>query len=180
MTTDRGRNLLGAFALAVADRLRDETEAAVGHSGGAGAALVMIAHYPGRNVEFLRQTIGLSHPATVRVVDRLVEQGLVRRRRADKGPAVALTTTAAGHRQALAILDVRRQVLARALPPLTRAESATLEAILEKALMHLDDSPGSVVCRMCDQGRCPRRKCPIVASQTELGAPPPVPVDLRA
>ena len=180
MTTDRGRNLLGAFVLAVADRLRDETEATVGHSGGAGAALVMIAYYPDRNVEFLRQAIGLSHPATVRVVDRLVEQGLVRRRRADKGPAVALTTTAAGHRQALAILDVRRQVLTHALPPLTRAESATLEAILEKALIHLDDSPGSVVCRMCDQGRCPRRNCPIVVSQTELGAPPPVPVDLRA
>jgi MarR family transcriptional repressor of emrRAB len=178
MAIDRCQNLLGAFALAVADRLRDETEAAVGHTGGAAAALVMIAHFPARSVEFLRQAIGLSHPATVRVVDRLVEQGLVRRGRGERGPAVSLTTTAEGHRQALAILEVRREVLAGALPPLSRAESATLETILEKALAHLSDSPGSIVCRLCDQGRCPRRRCPIVRSQTELGAPPPEPVAL--
>ncbi len=115
---DRLDNLLGAFVLAVADRLRIDTEEAVGHTGAAAAALVMIAHFPDRTVEFLRQAIGLSHPAAVRVVDRLVEQRLVRRRRAGRGPAVALSTTAAGHRQARAILDVRRNVLADALPEL--------------------------------------------------------------
>ena len=178
MTTNRCQNLLGAFALAVADRIRDETEAAVGHTGAAASALVTIAHYPGRNVEFLRQAIGLSHPAAVRAVDRLVEKRLVRRGRGDHGPAVSLTTTTSGHRQALAILDVRRTVLADALPRLSRAESQTLEAILDKALMRMSDSPGSTVCRLCDHGRCPRRDCPIVVRQTQLGAPPPEPVAL--
>src|SRR5215475_2292909 len=99
---NRLENLLGAFVLAVADRLRLETEEAVGHTGAAAAALVTIAHFPNRSVEFLRQAIGLSHPAAVRVDDRLVEQGLVRRRPSGHGPAVALTVTAAGRRQARA------------------------------------------------------------------------------
>jgi MarR family transcriptional regulator, negative regulator of the multidrug operon emrRAB len=172
----RRENLLGAFVLAVADRLRFETEEAIGHTGAAAAALVTIAHFPGRTVEFLRQGIGLSHPAAVRVVDRLVEQGLVRRRPGERGPAVALTATAAGRREARRILDVRRTVLADALPDLSEAESASLATILEKALAHLSDSPGTTVCRLCDQGRCRRKDCPVELRQIELGAPPPEPV----
>jgi DNA-binding MarR family transcriptional regulator len=180
MTDDaRRQNLLGAFVLAVADRIRLETEQSVGHTGSAAAALVTIAHFPGRSVEFLRQAIGLSHPASVRVVDRLVEHDLVRRRPSGSGPAVALTVTAAGRRQARAILDVRARVVADALPRLSAAESATLTAVLEKGLAHLSGSPGSVICRLCDQGRCRRVDCPVVQRQIELGAPPPEPTPLR-
>jgi DNA-binding MarR family transcriptional regulator len=176
---ERRQNLLGAFVLAVADRLRAETEAAVGHTGAAAAALVSIAHFPDQTVEQLRQAIGLSHPAAVRVVDRLVEQGLVRRRPAGRGPAVALRVTAAGRRRARRILDVRRRVLAEALPGLSAAESAALEAILEKGLAHLAGTPRTTICRLCDMGRCRRIDCPVVDRQTELGVPPPpfVPVD---
>jgi DNA-binding MarR family transcriptional regulator len=175
---DRLRNLLGSFSLAVADRLRLQTEETIGHTGAAAAALVTIAHFPDRTVEFLRQAIGLSHPAAVRVVDRLVEQRLVRRRPAGRGPAVALTATITGKRQAREILEVRQQVLADALPELSRAESASLSAILEKALAHLSDSPGTTICRLCDQDLCRRLDCPVVRRQTELGAPPPEPVPL--
>jgi DNA-binding MarR family transcriptional regulator len=172
---DRRENLLGAFVLAVADRLRLETEAAIGHTGSAAAALVTIVQYPDRTVEFLRQALGLSHPAAVRVVDRLVEQRLVRRRPAGHGPALALAPTAAGRRRARELLDLRQRVLAGALPELSRAESATLSGILERALAHLADSPGSTVCRLCDTRRCRRADCPVVRKQTELGRPPPDP-----
>jgi DNA-binding MarR family transcriptional regulator len=176
MTDDaRRHNLLGAFVVAVADRIRVETENSVGHSGSAAAALVTIAHFPGRTVEFLRQAIGLSHPAAVRVVDRLVEQGLVRRRPSGPGPAVALTVTTAGRRAARAVLDVRASVVAQALPRLSAAESATLAGVLEKGLAHLADTPGSTICRLCDQGRCRREDCPVAQRQIELGAPPPEP-----
>ena len=93
---DRRDNLLGAFVLAIGDRLRRETEEAIGHTGASAAALITVAQFPDRTIEFLRQAIGLSHPATVRVVDRLVDGGLVRRRPAGPGPAVALRATAAG------------------------------------------------------------------------------------
>jgi DNA-binding MarR family transcriptional regulator len=175
---ERYENMLGAFALALADRVRLETEEAIGHTGAAAAALVTIAHFPDRTVEFLRQAVGLSHPAAVRVVDRLVERRLVRRRPAGNGPAVALRTTAAGKRQAREILDIRRRVLADALPELSRSESDTLSAILDKALARLADSPGTTICRLCDQGRCRTADCPVARRQVELGAPPPAPEPL--
>jgi DNA-binding MarR family transcriptional regulator len=175
---DRLENLLGAFALAVADRLRSETEDAIGHTGAAAAALITIAQYPDRTVEFLRQTLGLSHPAAVRVVDRLVEQRLVRRRAAGRGPALALAPTATGRRRAREILDLRQEVLADALPELSRTESDTLSAILERALAHLADSPRTTICRLCDARRCGRPDCPVVRKQRELGRTPPDPAPL--
>ena len=173
---ERRDNMLGAFVLSVSDRLRRETEESIGHTGASPAALIMIAQFPGRSIEFLRQAIDLSHPATVRVVDRLVEQGLVRRRAGGGGPAVALTATAAGKRQARRILQVRQNVIADSLPKLSREESDALVAILEKALGHLSGSPGTTHCRLCDMKRCPRSDCPVVHKQIDLGAPPPEPV----
>jgi DNA-binding MarR family transcriptional regulator len=176
--TERRDNLLGAFVLSVSDRLRREAEASIGHAGAGAAALIMIAQFPGRPIEFLRQAIGLSHPATVRVVDRLVEQRLVRRRPAAAGPAVALTATAAGERQARRILEIRQAVIADSIPELSPAESDHLVAILEKALGHLSASPGTTHCRLCDMKRCPRSDCPVVHQQIELGVLPPEPIPI--
>jgi MarR family transcriptional regulator, negative regulator of the multidrug operon emrRAB len=173
---ERRDNMLGAFVLSVGDRLRRETEEAIGHTGAGAAALIMIAEFRDRTIEFLRRAIGLSHPATVRVVDRLVEQGLVRRRPAGPGPAVALRATAAGERQARGILEIRQRVLADSLPELSPAESDVLVAILERALGGLSESPGTTHCRLCDVMRCPRSDCPVVHKQIEIGAPPPEPV----
>jgi DNA-binding MarR family transcriptional regulator len=173
--SDRRENLLGAFVLSVGDRLRRETEEAIGHTGASAAALIMVAQFPDRTIEFLRQAIGLSHPATVRVVDRLVEQKLVHRAPAGQGPAVALSVTVAGRRQARKILEIRQKVLGESLPELSPAESDALSAILEKALAHLSDSPGTTHCRLCDMKRCPRADCPVVHKQIELGTPPPEP-----
>jgi DNA-binding MarR family transcriptional regulator len=175
---ERRDNMLGAFVLAVGDRLRRETEDAIGHTGASAAALITVAQFPGRTIEFLRRAIGLSHPATVRVVDRLVERGLVRRRAARPGPAVALTVTAAGKRQARKILEIRQHVIADSLPELSPAESETLVAILERALGQLSGSPGTTHCRLCDMERCPPSGCPVVRRQIDLGAPPPAPVPI--
>src|SRR5436309_1320238 len=87
-----------------------------------------------------------------------------------------------GHRcpaQARAILDVRARVVAGALPRLRARESATLTTVLEKGLAHLSSAPGSIICRLCDQGRCRRADCPVVQRQIELGAPPPEPTPVR-
>jgi MarR family transcriptional repressor of emrRAB len=170
---DRGQNLLGAFVLEVAARIQRETEAAIGHTGATAAALVTIAQFPERTVEELRRAIGLSHPAAVRVVDRLEEERLVRRRPAGRGPAVALTATAAGRRRARQLLDIRQRVLADALPVLDAEEAATLTGILERALDRLADTPDPVVCRLCDTARCRRGACPVMERQAERGHPPP-------
>ena len=175
---DRRDNMLGAFVLAVSDRLRRETEEAIGHTGASASALIMVAQFPDRTIEFLRQAIGLSHPATVRVVDRLVERGLVRRRPARRGPAVALSPTAAGKRQARELLEIRQRVIADSLPELSAAESDALAEVLERALGHVSGSPGTTHCRLCDMQRCPRSDCPVMLTQIELGSPPPEPVPI--
>lgn len=60
----RAGNLLGAFAIGVADRVQRETKAVAGRSGGRSAALATLAQWPGDTIEELRHSLGLSHSAT--------------------------------------------------------------------------------------------------------------------
>src|SRR5688500_2485179 len=92
---DRYRNVVGAFALAVADALRRAAEAEAGQSGAAAAALLTIEARPGRSIELLRAPLGLSQPGAVRLVERLERQGWVERR-PSPGRATALHLTPAG------------------------------------------------------------------------------------
>lgn len=156
MTADeRRRNLLGAFALALADRIRSDVEAASGLNLEAAAALATVAQQPGGNVEGLRQAIGRSHSATVRIVDRLVETGLIERRPADRGPAVALTATAAGRDRAREMLAARARAIDAVLATLDPASAAAIDTILETGLSGLAELPAGVtVCRLCDKGVC--------------------------
>jgi DNA-binding MarR family transcriptional regulator len=173
---DRRDNLLGALVLTLADRIRDETEGVLGHTGGAAAALAAIAQQPGGTVEDLRRAIGRSHPAAVRIVDRLVELGLVARRPSGRGPAVALTATAEGRERAREVLAVRRRVIGETMPDLAPEETATLTVILERALENAAELPrGATVCRLCDKGRCRRDECPVVRGLARQGVelPPP-------
>ncbi|MFC5749227.1 MarR family winged helix-turn-helix transcriptional regulator [Actinomadura rugatobispora] len=150
---DRTDQLLGVVALAVMDRLR----AGVATVGEAEAgALVHVRAWPGGSVGDLAGVVGLSQPATVRLVDRLVERGLLRR---DAGPdrrTVALVLTEAGSRAAEAVLAARAEALAPLLAGLSPGERGTLERLLGQVTAGLAaDRPGAVrVCRLCDRECC--------------------------
>lgn len=165
--------MLGAFVEAVADTLRAETEQVGGRTGASAAALTTVAQFPDRSVEFLRRAIGLSHSATVRVVDQLVADGLVERRRSGHGPAVAITPTRRGRERARAVSARRRQVLSGILAQLSPAEIDALASILDTTLAHLASERGTTICRLCDQQACRARGCPVVHRQDQLGVPPP-------
>ena len=77
--TDRTANLLGVVGLAVADRIEDVARDTLGRVGETPAALVVIGHGTGLSNDGLRSILGLSHPGTVRLIDRLVADGLVER-----------------------------------------------------------------------------------------------------
>jgi MarR family transcriptional repressor of emrRAB len=164
----RRRNLLGAIALSLADRLRDSAQEAVGLGGEAPAALAVITQAPGISVEQLRLAIRRSHPATVRIVDRLVERGLVERRPAARGPALALTATAAGGDRARELIHARARILDDLL---TGLDDPALDAILDQLLARLAELPqGTAVCRLCDKGRCRGTgRCPVSARLEEQG-----------
>jgi DNA-binding MarR family transcriptional regulator len=163
---DRGLNLLGAASVAVSDRLRLATENGAGHGGSAPAALISLAGYlNGRPIDSLRDPLGLTHSAAVRVVDRLVEAGLARRRPGRDGRSVAVELTAAGREAARDALRARQAVLEAAVDGLTDGERAQLARLQEKILAGLTDGRTSArrTCRLCDLDACGHNdgRCPV-------------------
>jgi DNA-binding MarR family transcriptional regulator len=149
-------NLLGVTALAAVDRLRPDVDEEAGHGGGAAGALVHLNAWPGESVERLRRVLGISQPATVRTVNRLVADGLLERRPGPDKRTVALYLTDAGEAAAGRVLAARAAALEDLLAPLGPAERAQLLPLLERLAGGLAaDRAGAVrVCRLCDRDAC--------------------------
>jgi len=164
----RAANLLGAAVLALHDRLREATEEAANHGAAGPAALVTVGKYPGRSIEHLRGALGLTHSGAVRLVDRLVDAGLLRRFSGSDRRSRMLELTPAGHAVAAAVGDRRLAVLDDALSVLDDAEQASLEGILQKLLAALVSDRRSVrrICRLCDEEACTAEdhRCPTDAA----------------
>ena len=168
MTMQRTANLLGALALALADDLKAETEARAEHGATAPAALATLGFYPGEPIEALARTLGLSHSATVRLIDRLARDGLVERRGGADARSAALHLTPRGEARSQSILEGRHRVLAEALDLLSAEERAALTGLVEKLLAGLtrDRQHADHVCRLCDERICPEQSCPVECAVT--------------
>lgn len=158
---DRTTNLLGALALAITDRIRSGMKTAFNRSGESAAAVVILGYVPGLSVELLRQVLALSHPGTVRLVDRLEEDGLVERRKAADGRAVALHLTSMGSQLRQQLMGRRFDTLEAALDGLTDDEQIIFGNLLAKVLANLPETEMAKhrICRLCDVRAC--RDCPI-------------------
>ena len=161
----RGANLLGSVALAVADRVRDAAERGASQGGSAPAALVSLAGYlDGSPIDAVRGPLGLTHSATVRVVDRLAAAGLARRSEGTDRRSVAVELTPAGRSAAAEAVRARGEALEEALAGLDPGERAELARLHAKVLATLTDGRAAAgnICRLCDshacgheEGRCP-------------------------
>jgi DNA-binding MarR family transcriptional regulator len=177
-------NVLGALALGLADAIRDETEAATGMTGAGPAALVALQKFlAGRPTEHLAQATGLTHSGAVRLVDRLVEDGLVERRPGRDGRSLSIALTAKGRAQSRKVSAARARAVETVLAPLRADDRRALvrlaDALVTSITEHrLDERAQGVVptqgwlCRMCDlaacgrpQGRCPAANAANAASQ---------------
>lgn len=165
MSAERLPNLLGAAAVALADRVGEVSVEVAGIAGEAPAALVTVGTRPGRSIEHLRRSLGLSHSGTVRLVDRLEDRGWVRRRRSGTR-TVRLELTSRGKRVFLKLLDARRAVLESALEPLAPGDRTSLEGLLETLLAGLPESRDDArrICRLCEHALCRGRDCPVGAA----------------
>ncbi len=154
--SDRLGQVLGVTALGVMDRLRARVAAGVGLSEVDAGAVVHVQAWPGGSVGDLADVVGLSQPAAVRLVDRLADQGLLRRDAGRDRRTVALVLTEAGSRAADAVLLARAEALAPLLRDLSARDRATLERLLDRVAAGLaDDRPGAVrACRLCDRAVC--------------------------
>ncbi len=159
-------NVIAAMALLVADRAREAAETAAGATGAVAPALCALHEFAsGRPIEVLAGALGVSHSRAVRVVDRLVQRGLARRRATPDDARVAhVELTAAGGRAARRVLAARAQAVEDVLAGLdhdARARMATLAAgVFDRAVTRRGDARR--ICRFCDAhacghdaGRCP-------------------------
>lgn len=168
---DRTANLLGALGLAVADRIEETAREIINHAGETPAALVVIGYGLGPTNDRLRRILGLSHPGTVRLVDRLVADGLVERQAGADKRSIALCLTKNGHATRTALLEGRLAAIRPLLEPLTASQKQALDEILHTVLqaMPQSDLDRCRLCRLCDDKVC--AACPIPAEfRTQIGA----------
>ena len=160
---DRTANLLGVVGRAVADRIEETARTILNHAGETPAALVVIGYGGGPSNDQLRRILGLSHPGTVRLVDRLVADGLVERREGRDRRAIALYLSERGLALREDLLKGRLAAIRPLLTPLTDAEQETLAALLHKMLSSIETTAAErrTLCRLCDSRIC--TNCPIPA-----------------
>lgn len=161
--TDRVANLLGAVGLAVTDRIEGAARNVLGRAGETPAALVVIGYGMGPSNEQLRRILGLSHPGSVRLVDRLVADGLVERRKGRDKRAIALHLTERGTVLREELLRGRLAAVRPLLSPLAEAEQEVFAVLLGKMLsaMGTTNLERCMLCRLCDNRVC--ADCPIPA-----------------
>ena len=168
-------NLVGAWSLAVADRVAVAAAAAAGRGGQAPAALVALHEFAdGSTIDHLRQVLGISHSAAVRLIDGLEADGHVKRAcHADDRRSVAVTLTRTGRQTARRILEARYNAVRSTLEGLSEPELRSLIRLTEVLVeQHVDlkladraqgSAPvGGWLCRLCDFDACgrPEGLCP--------------------
>jgi DNA-binding MarR family transcriptional regulator len=174
MTSDgRTANLLGALALALADRAGAAVSADAALAGSDAAALVTLRNYAeDEPLALLRRALALSQPGVVRLADRLQARGLVERHRSERdGRAVGLRLTPAGRSAADAALAARGGAIAAALDTLDAGQRRALAPMLERMLgaATTDATASLVICRMCDPDVCGHPgRCPVTQAARAL------------
>ena len=160
---ERTANLLGVVGLAVASRIEQAAREVLSHAGETPAAVVVIGYGLGPSNDQLRRILGLSHPGAVRLIDRLVADGIVERRQGRDKRSVALYLTPTGAALREELLKERLAAIRPLLLPLSAAEQDVLASLLSKLLssMQTTDLERCHLCRLCDDRVC--LDCPIPA-----------------
>lgn len=160
-------NHLGALALLIQDRVRSTLGVEMERGESAPAALLTVGTRPGQTIEALRRTLGLSHSATVRLVEGLVKDGWIRKESGADRRSTSLFLTAQGRDLHRRLLSRRRTVLEQLLKKLSpgsyRALQEALQTLLAKTAS--DRQEAQRTCRFCDHRSC--RVCPIGSTVLE-------------
>lgn len=159
----RTANLLGALGIALADAQTAQLASSSGLSPTDAAALNAVGLCPGCSIGAVRVVLGITHPGTVRTIDRLVAAGLVERRAGVDGRKVSLHLTADGEQAWQRQTEARQDLLERTLAQFPRAQRAEVERVASAILSALtgDEESAERICRLCDERRCPQVRCPV-------------------
>jgi DNA-binding MarR family transcriptional regulator len=163
MSRLRTANLLGALAGEIADRIERAGKLHPNETSSATAALNVIGFYEGCSNGALSRALGLSHTATVRLVDKLELAGLVHSKKGKDKRSVALRLTPLGRDRTRAVIRKRCLRIVDLIDVLTPQQRRQLDDIAETLLKSMVEAAQDAdhVCRLCDGTACPTRRCPV-------------------
>lgn len=167
---DQTANMLGALSITLASEVWEAINAEFGATGETGAAAVMLGVEP-LSIADLAGALGITHSGGVRLVNRLVGDGLAERQPNPKDSrAVLVALTSTGHARRERALGQRAAVLEPVLDALTAPERVALQSALRKLLEQLVINPvaGMQICRLCDESSCVPLGCPVEDRYQEL------------
>lgn len=168
----RTANLLGALALEIVGRLERRQRTHPNQTSSSAAALNVIGFYEGCSNSALSRALGLSHTATVRLVDKLEAEGLVVSDTGVDRRSVALRLTARGRARAEQVVRERCLQLGDVVDVLSPEQRRQLDAIAETLLRSMVQAAGDGehICRLCDGAQCPPEDCPVHLKAVEIEA----------
>lgn len=163
---DRLSNLLGALGVALADDQTATMAAASDLPLTDAACLNVVAHNNMCSLRFLSETLAISHPGTVRLVDRLVSAGLVERGAGPDRRTVGVHLTIDGRHRWILQRDSRGRRLDEVIAQLTAQERTAATTVVERLLSVLtsDEAGAERMCRFCDESACPQQRCPVTCA----------------
>lgn len=159
----RTANLLGALSLAISDKLLIQLKDHSRQNDTSAAALNVIGSAAGISNGQLGAALGITHSATVRLLEKLVESQLVEIHPGVDKRTVAIFLTDAGRDRVAQVLEGRGHILAGIVDCLNDDQRNQLNAIAETLLEQFTQGPAHSVqiCRLCDFGTCPTDRCPV-------------------
>jgi MarR family transcriptional regulator, negative regulator of the multidrug operon emrRAB len=163
MENRRLANLVGALGLTLADGQERVVIAATGLATSEATALNFVGQTPGCSIESVRTALAISHPGTVRVIDRLADKRLIERTAGVDGRTRGLRLTDSGMDAWDRLNEARIVWLNTVIDRLGRTEQSQLESAVEDLLAGV--TPGydesEHMCRLCDLRVCLQDRCPV-------------------
>jgi MarR family transcriptional repressor of emrRAB len=165
LVNDRSRtaNLLGALCLAITDRVVASSRVHSRQTDTLVSALNVIGYAEGCTNGQLGAALQLSHSATVRLLHKLSEAGLVDVRPGQDKRAVAIFLTEIGWERTRVAKQERNDALAELIDLLEPRQRVELEGIATTLLGHLTQTRVDAlhICRLCNERVCPSGQCPV-------------------
>ncbi len=170
-------NLLGAAALGLGDAIGTDAAVAAGLDTTTATALITLLDLArGGSIRSVSRLIGISHSGTVRLVNRMVDDGLITRRPGQDGRTLAVTLTRRGRSLAHRLRTDRAAAIGAALDGLSAEQREQLASICVVMVGNLvtarlsargeaREPAGGALCRLCDPTICGRAvgRCPAAA-----------------
>jgi DNA-binding MarR family transcriptional regulator len=170
MDTKQLVNRLGALGLALSDvQERAACETANLSSSGC-ATIVYLGQYPEETITALSRVLALTHSVCVRLVESLVNDGLLVRAMGKDKRQVRLRLTPKGKKLHRAILKARHAALNQAISHFSDTEHESLGLAVSKMLqtLTLGSPQADHMCRLCDETACDLTSCPVEQKAMQL------------